>query len=120
MELSKTFNGRFWVRAGFALALWLLVFWLLFPMFTANSTSAIEGRDVLFRTVLGLGIMIILFGKTVTDLLFPQDLHGRKAVLYTVLLVFYSLALMSAIIFMVIRVVGVYLNTSISSTSVDI
>lgn len=117
MAISKTLNGRFWLNAGIVVALLLFTFWLLYPMLTADSPESIEGRDYLFRSVLGLGIMIILFGKTVTDLLFSQDLRGGRAVVYTVFLALYSLALLSAIIFMVSRVVAVYLNTSISSST---
>jgi hypothetical protein len=117
MELSKMFGGRFWLNAAIVVILLLLTFWLLYPMLTANSPATIAGHDYLFRTVLGLGIMIILFGKTVTDLLFPVDLGGKKAVVYTILLAVYSLLLLSAIVFMVSRVVAVYLNTSVSSAT---
>jgi hypothetical protein len=117
MKISKTFGGRFWLNAGVVAALWLFTFWLVYPMLTISSGGTIAARDYLYRTVLGLGIMIILFGKTVTDLLFPQDLSRRKAVVYTVFLVLYSLVLLSAIVFLVSRVIVAYLNTSISSAT---
>jgi len=56
--------------------------------------------------------MIILFGKTVTDLLFSQDLSRKKSVLYVTFLTVYSLVLAGGIIFMAVRILLVFLNTS--------
>ncbi|MCJ7642920.1 MAG: hypothetical protein MUP28_00405 [Candidatus Aminicenantes bacterium] len=116
MDTSKFLNIKILGRGVFVAALWAFTIWLVYPLLTVRSVGAIAPREYIFRTVLGIGIMIILFGKTVTDLLFPHDLSGKKAVLYSVFLALYGLALLSGIVFMITRVIIVYLNTSISST----
>ena len=116
MEISKFPNAKTLGRVALIAFLWAFTIWLVYPLLTVRSVSAIAPREYVFRTVLGIGIMIILFGKTVTDLLFPHDLSGKKAVLYSVFLALYGLVLLSGIVFMITRVIIVYLNTSISST----
>ena len=59
--------------------------------------------------------MIILFGKTVVDLLFSQDLSRRKSVLYVSFLTAYSIGLAGGIIFMAMRILLLYLNANSSS-----
>ena len=120
MEISKFPSAKILGRVTLIAALWAFTIWLVYPLLTVRSVSAIAPREYVFRTVLGIGIMIILFGKTVTDLLFPHDLSGKKAVVYTVFLALYSLALLSGIVFMITRVIIVYLNTSINSSTPQI
>ena len=107
-------------RVTLIAALWVFTIWLVYPLFSVRSVGEIAPREYVFRTVLGIGIMIILFGKTVTDLLFPHDLSGKKAVIYSLFLALYTLALLSGIVFMIIRVIIVYLNKSISSSTPQI
>jgi hypothetical protein len=120
MDMSKFLSAKTLGRVALIAFLWAFTIWLVYPLLTVRSVSAIAPREYVFRTVLGIGIMIILFGKTVTDLLFPHDLSRNKAVVYTVFLALYSLALLSGIVFMITRVIIVYLNTSISSSTPQI
>ena len=73
--------------------------------------------EYFYRAAGGVVIMIILFGKTVTDLLFSQDLTRRQSSIYMVLLTLYSIALAGGIIFMAIRILLLYLNANSSSFS---
>jgi len=59
--------------------------------------------------------MIILFGKTVVDLLFSQDLSRKKSYLYVAFLTVYSIALAGGVIFMAIRILLLYLNKNSST-----
>ncbi len=120
MEISKFPRARILGRVALIAFLWAFTIWLVYPLLTVRSVSAIAPREYVFRTVMGIGIMIILFGKTVTDLLFPHDLSRNKAIVYTVFLALYSLALLSGIVFMITRVIIVYVNTSVSSSTPQI
>jgi hypothetical protein len=91
--------------------------WLVLPMITLNKVELRSSMEYFYRAAGGVVIMIILFGKTVTDLLFSQDLTRRQSSIYMVLLTLYSIALAGGIIFMAIRILLLYLNANSSSFS---
>jgi len=117
MEKTKSRGAGGLARTALVLALWTITIWLIFPLFTLNSADSITQGQYILRSVLGIGIMIILFGKTVTDLLMPLDISRKKTILYTILLVFYSLALLAGIVFLVMRVVGLFVNNALSEAA---
>jgi len=94
-----------------------LTAWLVLPMITLTKVELRSSMEYFYRAAGGVVIMIILFGKTVTDLLFSQDLSRRKSWAYMGLLTFYSIALAGGIIFMAIRILLLYLNANSSSFS---
>jgi hypothetical protein len=117
MEKTKDGGAASLARTALVLALWTFTIWLVYPLFTLNSAESITQGQYIVRSVLGIGIMIILFGKTVTDLLMPLDISRKKTIIYTILLVFYSLALLAGIVFMVTRAVGLFLNNALSQAA---
>ena len=96
---------------------WAIIAWLLYPLLVLDSTNIVNAKEYFYRSAIGIALMIILFGKTLTDLLFPLDLSQRKALSYTIFLTVYSLALAGGIIYMFARVIVVYLKANTSSTS---
>ncbi len=96
---------------------WIVTAWLLVPLVTLDRVELRRSTEYFFRSAAGTVLMIIMFGKTIFDLLFPLDTSRRKNVLYVSLLGLYTLALASGIIFMCLRILMVYLNANASSFS---
>jgi hypothetical protein len=94
-----------------------LTIWLVMPMITLTKVELRNSMEYFYRAAGGVVIMIILFGKTVTDLLFSQDLSRRRSSIYMALLTFYSIALAGGIIFIAIRILLLYMNANSSSFS---
>jgi len=100
------------MRIVIFISVWLFTAWLLMPLITLDKVDLRSSLEYFYRASAGVVIMIILFGKTVTDLLFSQDLSRKKSVLYVTFLTVYSLVLAGGIIFMAVRILLVFLNTS--------
>jgi len=64
MEKTKSRGAGGLARTALVLALWTITIWLIFPLFTLNSADSITQGQYILRSFLGIGIMIILFGKT--------------------------------------------------------
>lgn len=98
------------VKIGLLLILWIITAWLLYPLITLDSVNMQNAEQYFYRSAIGIVIMIILFGKTAFDLLFPQFSTARKSTLNIVFLVLYAFAIASGVIFMIARMVSVYLS----------
>lgn len=92
----------------FYLGLWALTVLLLYPLMVMDSLDMTNVKTFLFRVVFGISIMIILFGKTVFDLLFPQGSAKKVPLFHTILLTIYSLAIASVVIYFVGRLIILY------------
>jgi hypothetical protein len=97
------------------IAVFAFTAWLVMPIITMEKVELRKSMEYFYRAAGGVVIMIILFGKTVTDLLFSQDLSRRKSWTYMGLLTFYSIALAGGIIFIAVRILLLYLNANSSS-----
>lgn len=100
----------------FLVVLWVLAGWLLYPLLILDSIGIENAKEFLYRSTLGITIMLILFGKTLIDLLLPQVSSKRIPLLNTVFLTIYSFALAGGIIFMIVRMIVLYVmsrNTGI-------
>jgi hypothetical protein len=117
MEKRESLTVRRWTRIGVFLVVWAIIAWLLYPLLVLDATNLVTAREYFYRSAMGIGLMIIMFGKTLTDLLFPLDISQKKALSYTILLTLYSLAIVSGIIYMISRVIVVYLNSSTSTNT---
>lgn len=94
----------------FILFIWICVVWLLYPLITLDSINMINAKQYLYRSAIGIGVMIILFGKTVFDLLFPQATNRRIPVLNSIFLIIYSFLMAGGIIYMVTRVIVLFIR----------
>lgn len=99
-------------RIAIFIAVWIFTAWLLMPLITLDKVELRSSLEYFYRASIGVVIMIILFGKTVTDLLFSQDLSRKTSALYVAFLTMYSIVMAGGIIFMAVRILGIYLNTS--------
>jgi len=85
------------------LALWVLAAWLLYPLVNLDRVDMSNVKPTLYRSALGLTLLIIFFGKTLFDLIYPWVYSKKLPRLNAVLLALYALALGGGIIFMIIR-----------------
>ena len=96
---------------------WIVTAWLLVPLISLDKVELRRSTEYFFRSAAGTVLMIIMFGKTIFDLLFPLDTSRRKNYLYVGLLTLYTVVLASGIIFMCLRILMVYLNANTSTFS---
>jgi len=100
--MSKTARNKPWVTA-LTLALWALAAWLLYPLINLDRVDMSNVKPYLYRSALGLTLLIILFGKTLFDLIYPW-VHSKKLPrLNAALLILYAIGLSGGIVFMILR-----------------
>jgi hypothetical protein len=99
------------IRFLLLLALWIFTAWLFYPLFTLDAIQMANAKLYLFRAAIGIAIMLILFGKTVFDLFFPQSTSDAKSLMNTFFLAVYSFAIAGGIIYMVARMIVLYIRS---------
>jgi hypothetical protein len=87
----------------FMVVLWLFTAWLLYPLVSLDRVDMSNIKSYLYRSALGLTMLIIFFGKTLFDLIYPWVVGRKLPVMNSVLLTLAALALSGGIIFMVLR-----------------
>jgi len=97
-------------KVGFILMVWIVTAWLLYPLITLDSVDIKNAKVYLYRSAMGIAIMLILFGKTIFDLLFPQYISNKMSLLNTLFLTVYCVALACGIMFLVSRMIVLYLK----------
>ena len=100
--MPKKKRERGWVIA-LTLALWALAAWLLYPLINLDRVDMSNVKATLYRSALGLTLLIILFGKTLFDLIYPWVYSKKLPRLNAALLTLYTAALGGGIVFMIIR-----------------
>ena len=100
----------------FTLCFWLITAWLVYPLVSLDKVDIGNAKHYLYRSAAGIAIMIILFGKTVFDLFFPQMVTRNVPLLNTIFLTFYLLAIAGGIIFMVSRMIVLYIRSQDTGT----
>jgi len=112
MERAKSSGFEKGTKIGFILILWLITAWLLYPLITLDSVDMENATEYLYRSAIGIAIMLMLFGKTIFDLFFPQEISKKMSLINTIFLTIYCLALASGIMFMVSRMIILYIKNS--------
>ncbi|NIM90605.1 MAG: hypothetical protein GTO17_06615 [Candidatus Aminicenantes bacterium] len=115
MGRAKASRFKRGTRIGFILVLWIITAWLLYPLITLDSIDMKSAKEYLYRASAGIAIMLIMFGKTIFDLLFPQTISQRKALWSTTFLILYCVAIVCGILFMVSRMIVLYLKSGNSN-----
>jgi hypothetical protein len=91
--------------------LWIVTAWLLYPLIALDSVDMGNAKEYLYRSAIGITIMLIFFGKSIIDLFFPHVTFKRVPLINTILLAVYSFALAGGIVFMVSRIIIMYLRS---------
>ncbi len=90
---------------------WAVTAWLVFPLILMKTVALEQASKYFYRSALGIILLIILFGKTVTDLFFPLDTSRSKSVLQVVFLTVYALVMAGGIILILFRILALYLKS---------
>jgi len=88
---------------GFTLILWLFTAWLLYPLVVLDRVDMSNVKTFLYRSVLGLTMLIIFFGKSLFDLIYPWVVGRKLPVLNSIFLTLYVLMITGGLIFLIIR-----------------
>ena len=91
------------------ISVWAATAWLLYPLIFRLITVQ-SAKEYFYRSAAGIVLMIIMFGKTLFDLLFPQELSRRRSAFNIAFLTLYTIAMAGGIIFMLLRILMLYLN----------
>jgi len=91
--------------------LWIITAWLLYPLINLDSVQMENAKEYLYRSAFGIVMMLIFFGKTIYDLLFPQVYYGKMPLLNTIFLTIYAFILAGGIFFIALRMIMMYLKS---------
>lgn len=91
---------------------WAFTIWLLYPILATSSLESWDTKTFFYRTVIGIAIMLIFFGKTIFDLFFPLDSSKKESLLQTIFLTLYGLIVVTGILYIAGRLVVLYFNSS--------
>jgi hypothetical protein len=91
------------IVTAFILVLWVATAWLLYPLVVLDRVDISNVKSYLYRSALGLTMLIVFFGKALFDLIYPWVVGRKLPVRDAVLLTLYLLALTGGVIFMIIR-----------------
>lgn len=91
--------------------IWALTAWLIFPLLLMKTATLQEASKYFYRSALGIILLILLFGKTVTDLFFPLDTSRKKSILQVVFLTLYALVMAGGIILVLFRILALYMKS---------
>jgi len=108
---ASSSTRKAWTIAAYVLV-WSITAWLIFPLLFMNKVTLQDASKYFFRSALGIILLILLFGKTATDLFFPLDISRRKSILQVVFLAVYALGMAGGIIFMLFRILALYLKSN--------
>jgi hypothetical protein len=100
--MPKKARDKGWVIA-LTLAFWALAAWLLYPLINLDRVDMSNIKPYLYRSALGLTLMIIFFGKTLFDLIYPWAYSKKLPRLNAALLILYIIGLSGGIIFLILR-----------------
>ena len=108
--MARSARNKPWTVA-LILALWALGACLLYPLTTPDRVNMSNVKPYLYRSSLGITLMIIFFGKTLFDLVYPW-VHGKKLPrLNAALLILYAGALGAGLIVMIIRMAALAMRS---------
>lgn len=91
------------IVTAFILVLWVATAWLLYPLVVLDRVDISNVKSYLYRSALGLTMLIVFFGKALFDLIYPWVVGRKLPLRDAVLLTLYLLALTGGVIFMIIR-----------------
>ena len=98
-------------KIAFFVLIWAVTAWLILPLLFMKTVTLQEASKYFYRSALGIILLIILFGKTVTDLFFPLDTSRRKSLLHVFFLTVYALVMAGGIILILFRILALYLKS---------
>jgi hypothetical protein len=98
-------------KIALSVVVWGITAWLIFPLLFLKTVTLQEASKYFYRSALGIILLILLFGKAVTDLFFPLDTSRRKSLLQVAFLTVYALVMAGGIILILFRILALYLKS---------
>ena len=98
-------------KAAVFVAVWGVTAWLVLPLLLMRTATLEEASRYFYRSALGIILLVILFGKTVTDLFFPLDTSRKKSLVHVLFLTVYALVMAGGIILILFRILALYLKS---------
>ena len=108
MESTRRISTKKIFDVTLILIVWAFVIWLLYPILTVSALDFWNTSTYFWRTVLGIAILLLFFGKTIFDLFFPLDSSKSESLLQTVFLTVYGLLVAIGILYIAGRLVVFY------------
>ena len=93
------------------LVLWAAAAWFLYPLLNLDNVDMSNVKQYLYRSAMGITILIIFFGKTLYDLVFPWVTNRTIPRLNLLLLSLYLLVLAGGIAFVVVRMAVLFIKS---------
>ena len=118
MEAARPSSSSRAAKLAPVLLVWALVAWLVYPLIVLDRVDLLKAKEYFYRSAAGIVLMIILFGKTLFDLMFPQNVSRRKAILDVAFLSVYAIALAGGIIFMLLRILMIFIRQNPASVGI--
>jgi hypothetical protein len=112
MVKSRRITAKKIFDTSLFLIVWTFTIWLLYPILTTSSLETWDSKTFFYRTVIGIAIMLIFFGKTIFDLFFPLDSSKGESLLQTIFLTLYGLIVVTGILYVAGRLVVFYFTSS--------
>ena len=112
MDKSRRISAKKIFDITLFVIIWTFTIWLLYPILTAGSLESWDVKTYFLRTIIGIAIMLVFFGKTIFDLFFPLDSSKKESLLQTIFLTLYGLLVVIGILYVAGRLVVFYFTSS--------
>lgn len=93
------------------LVLWAAAAWCLYPLLHLDRVDMSNVKLYLYRSAMGITILLIFYGKTLYDLIFPWVTNRTIPRLNAILLTLYLFVLTGGIIFFLVRAAILYIKS---------
>lgn len=93
------------------LVLWAAAAWFLSPLLNLGDVDMSNIKPTLYRSAMGITILIIFFGKTLYDLVFPWVTNRAIPRLNAALLTLYLVILAGGITFVLVRMAALFFKS---------
>jgi len=99
------------MAVALTLVLWAAAAWCLYPLLHLDEVDMGNVKLYLYRSAMGITILLIFYGKTLYDLIFPWVTNRTIPRMNAVLLTLYLTVLTGGIIFFMLRAVVLYIKS---------
>ncbi|MFC2157138.1 hypothetical protein ACFLT9_04815 [Acidobacteriota bacterium] len=111
MNIRSLLSKKNLKSAAVFIAIWTLSIWLLYPLFVLQSPDDWDPESFEMRSIFGIGLLLIILGKTIFDIFFPLDTSKGLSWFQTIFLTLYSVAIVIGIIFVAGRMIVLYFTS---------
>lgn len=108
MQQFKAIKKSFHLPTLIEFSVLAISIWLIYPLIFSSTIPQTSAKSYFLRTIIGLLLLLILFGKTTTDLFFPTGLARQISMLKLCLLLIYSFLLGSSILYIAGKMIVIY------------